>query len=594
MKMGGKGESVIERFNERFSYRQRAVLCALSALLLLCVTTAVALAINKDSPVRMSVPRGGAFENTALVAADSMARNKTIKGSASYNFTLRQAEGVSLFVSQYHDAALSVAVSLDDAAAGEKALTLEFLTDEPSAVITCDMGECPHVRLTLSFGKDKAGNVIIPHGFRVQSTCYVRLEEAAISRAAIGYDKTADVPHYAFSATGGKVDVNADAVDFSGGSVLFPTQNGLMQSAQGADSVMPKILIRLEDGQTGEKGELNFGGERFTLWRYRGVNTLTVYAAALKMPWSIARVEGARASSLMMVASDDDFDDPNPDAGRVNEPYKTDPGFIISWPQSTWRTRDYELFEWDRFPKVLFMDFRNYEVQSAFLRRLAFFTEKKGYRGRLASDEELRDKHDYNAHDYRAESMASFFSLAQKEDFPLNDSELSLRSILLHNEVIKETDSGYEPCGGALITISKQSEPWLRDRLLAHEGWHGIYFTNERFRNAVAAVYGTMDGESRGFMEGFWGTQGELGYDTTDPYLTQNEFMAYLMQQRLSDVSSYFVHLASRGSVMRGIPELCEYVRGTGGHTFEDAASVLDTYAQDNFGLACGRISLVR
>lgn len=592
---GNRVLKVISMFKERFTARQRAVLCVLFMLLLLCVTAAVARVASNKASLSLAIEKGSTYEKTALIALDSMAKNKSIKGSASYKFTKEQLDRVSSYVLQHKDGALSVVVALDEKAdGGERGeFSLEFLSDEASTIVKCDMKACPNVRLTLSFGKDKMGQVIIPKGFRVNSNLYVRIEEASISRAAIGYDKTYRVPHYAFSATGGNAPIEGDAVDFSGGSVLFPTQNALMKKDGSLQSLMPKIIVKLEEREGEEKGELNFGGERFTLYRYKGVNALTVYAAALKMPFNIVKAEGVKVSALMMVSSEEDFEGDARES-RVLEPYKTDPGFIISWPEGTWRTRDYEIFEWDRFPKVLFIDFRNYEVQSAFLRRLAFFTEKKGYRGRLASDEELKGKHDYNAHDYKDESMASFFTLARKEDFPLNDSEILLKDILLHNGVIKEEDEGYAPSGGALISISKQSEMWLRERLLSHEGWHGIYFTDERFRNAVAAVYGTMDARSRDFIEGFWGTQEGLGYDTNDPYLTQNEFMAYLMQQSVKDTASYFVHLAGRGSVMRGIPDLCRYVLDTGGQTFEDAASVLDAYAKDNFGLSCGRISLVR
>ena len=61
----------------------------------------------------------------------------------------------------------------------------------------------------------------------------------------------------------------------------------------------------------------------------------------------------------------------------------------------------------------------------------------------------------------------------------------------------------------------------------------------------------------------------------------------------LSSVSKYFVHLASRGSVMKALPELCDYVKETQGMTFEDAARIFDSYAFDNFGLACGRVHLI-
>ena len=103
-----------------------------------------------------------------------------------------------------------------------------------------------------------------------------------------------------------------------------------------------------------------------------------------------------------------------------------------------------------------------------------------------------------------------------------------------------------------------------------------------------------MDQTSLDFLIKFWHTQSDLDYDTNDKYLVHNEFMAYLMQQPLPEVADYFVHLANRGSVMKGIPELAAYVRRNNGMQFEDAARVLNDYAFDNWGLSCGRVSLVR
>ena len=72
-----------------------------------------------------------------------------------------------------------------------------------------------------------------------------------------------------------------------------------------------------------------------------------------------------------------------------------------------------------------------------------------------------------------------------------------------------------------------------------------------------------------------------------------NEFMAYLMQQRLSEVAGYFVHLANRGSVIKYTPQLASYVRKTEGKCFEDAAFALNDYVFDKYGIVCGNIALV-
>nr|MDE5899123.1 hypothetical protein [Treponemataceae bacterium] len=325
----------------------------------------------------------------------------------------------------------------------------------------------------------------------------------------------------------------------------------------------------------------------------RGVASVTLQAAALLAPFGRFELsENARLVTRLVMASNSRALIP-PEPARTLAPLRMDPGLLVGSRPSAWRAADYELYEWDRFPGILFFDTRTYAVQDDFFRRLAFFVEKAGYRGRILSDAELEGRHGYNAHDYSAESLAAFFTEARRAGAALNARELLLRDILLQNGVIAVAPDGYSAGRGAVISISQESPDWLRRSLSAHEIWHGMFFTDEAFRNAVAAVYYTIDRKSLDFITGYWNSQPTLGYDPADTYLMHNEFMAYIMQQPLASVAAYFVHLANRGSVMRAMPELCAYVRGNGGSTFEDAARVFDAYAFDNWGLACGRVSLV-
>ena len=72
-----------------------------------------------------------------------------------------------------------------------------------------------------------------------------------------------------------------------------------------------------------------------------------------------------------------------------------------------------------------------------------------------------------------------------------------------------------------------------------------------------------------------------------------NEFMAYVMQQHLDRVGKYFVHLGNRGSVISYMPELCQWVRGNNGVTFEDTGRFFESYVNDRWGLACGRVGMI-
>ena len=274
-------------------------------------------------------------------------------------------------------------------------------------------------------------------------------------------------------------------------------------------------------------------------------------------------------------------------------PLITDPGLIFDWPQATWRNESFEIFEWEQFPNVLIFDMKNFAIQNQFFTRLAYFVEKEGFKGCFVSDEFIIKESSYNAHDYSAKSLASFFEKALLEDFPLNDYEVVLRTILLENGII-EYEAGHIKEGrGAVLSISRESPSYSRRTLLYHEGWHGIYFTDEEFRAFCKNVYESMDYRSKDFLQSYWSLWDSLNYDLSDIDLMYNETMAYLLQQPINKVSSYYMHLASFYTVMRKIPEKGKYVKDTKGMYFRKTAEELNEYVYNRWGLAAGRVSLV-
>jgi hypothetical protein len=72
-----------------------------------------------------------------------------------------------------------------------------------------------------------------------------------------------------------------------------------------------------------------------------------------------------------------------------------------------------------------------------------------------------------------------------------------------------------------------------------------------------------------------------------------NEFMAYLLQQPLKDVSEYFVGRTNLYSVWSFTPLLSNYVRSTNAKGFEDAALVLNDYIYDEYGISGGNVGLI-
>lgn len=223
----------------------------------------------------------------------------------------------------------------------------------------------------------------------------------------------------------------------------------------------------------------------------------------------------------------------------LNEPINADPGFIKALSKELWRNKDYEFYRWESFPSILIFDISNYEVQDKMLKRLAFFIEKKGYRGRLVNDDELEDKHGWNAHDYNAESLASFFNAVKKQNFPINEEERMLEQIVLNNKIIaiNEQTGTYEPLSGAIISVSRQSNDYLYTRFLVHECFHGLFFIDNEFREFSRERYANFNAKAKAFIRSYFDY---LGYDINDSNLMINEFMAYLLQQSPGAAGEYF------------------------------------------------------
>ncbi|WP_407398703.1 hypothetical protein [Treponema sp.] len=454
-----------------------------------------------------------------------------------------------------------------------------------------DYLECQKDSFRISFSVSSTQD--IPCGFFVYTTKSAEISEFRIGEAKVGWDNSGKVPVFACGAEGGRVRWNFSSADLSAAENIFPASNS-------SKNVMPKIevgLFPLDDNGTWKNQttvQLKINGEKFDVRLQKNQDRMIVQTASLKKGYSDFQiVEHPELVSSVMVTANSPYLAKNK-FSKVLVPIKTDLGFIMDWPQDNWRVEDYELYEWYQFPGVLFFDFADYRIQNQFFTRLAYFVEKAGYKGTLVGNDFVENKHGYNAHDYKPEDLAAFFTVAAIQEFPLNDRECLLREILEANKLIlKNSDGTYSAGKGAVVSFSRESPRYLRYTFLAHESWHGIYFIDEDFRNIVSACYGMFDPASMEFLKTFWETQPGLGYDRTDEYLMQNEFMAYIMQQSFSNIAPYFLQVAGRGSVNRIQKEGAEYIRNTKAQAFVDAGEVLNGYAFDKWGLACGRVSLV-
>jgi hypothetical protein len=280
------------------------------------------------------------------------------------------------------------------------------------------------------------------------------------------------------------------------------------------------------------------------------------------------------------------------------QPRTADPYFILNFPKVSWRDERYEVYRWESFPSILIFDTLNYDIQDRMLKRLAFFAEKKGFRGRLASDGEIAELHGWNAHDYNAQTLAAFFSLVKKQKFRITQEEDEMRQILLANGVIRETEDGVSAGEGAMVSISRQSNEYLRLLFMAHEGFHGIFFIDEDFRTFCAERWKNLNRTAKNFIVSYFDYQ---QYDVQDNYLLINEFMAHILQQSAGAAAEYF------GKTLAGRIDASDWRRSVLppkddatetwpalAEAFSAEAYAFSAYARRRWGLDCGRIWRVR
>ncbi len=218
------------------------------------------------------------------------------------------------------------------------------------------------------------------------------------------------------------------------------------------------------------------------------------------------------------------------------EPIPADPGTILEYGRSAWRRPDFEVFTWSRFPRVLIFDTADYGIQDGIFKRLAFFVEKAGYRGTIPDTGDIKEKHGYNAHDYRAEDLARFYSEALSRGIALTPGESELKRILLDNGIMTEGSAGFSPVDGAVLSISRESSMELRRLLLTHECFHGAFFESGAFRAECAKAWEALSDVERATWLLFF----DYGaYDSGDRYLVVNEFQAYSLQQPREKVADF-------------------------------------------------------
>lgn len=258
-----------------------------------------------------------------------------------------------------------------------------------------------------------------------------------------------------------------------------------------------------------------------------------------------------------------------------------DPETLLHWSSEAWRNPRREWFTWTG-TSVLVLVSADYRVQDDYLKRLAFFVEKTGYRGRLVAESDLANLHGWNAHDYAAPDLARFFTQAATQGLELNPSETELRAWLVKAGIlVARGNAAWDPGVGALVGIAQASPPALRAVLFTHEAFHGLYYTSPQFRAGVAAAWDRLsDGARKAFRSFLALSQ----YDPGNEALMINEFQAYVLQRSARDWAPFFHErvLAKEADTPESRAWLTEYL---------GAARTLDAIVTSLYGLKSGDVS---
>lgn len=205
-----------------------------------------------------------------------------------------------------------------------------------------------------------------------------------------------------------------------------------------------------------------------------------------------------------------------------------------------WRNSMFEIYRWDKSSNVIVFDTLDYAFQSLMFKRLAFFVEKKDYRGSIYSLDDLDGLKGWNGHDYRTVDLAEFFNKIERESHELTYGEEILLDILLKTRLLVKTRRGYISGRGAVLSYSRSSNYRHRKYILQHEAFHGLFFTYPGFRSFATLVWNNMHRDSKEIWMMYLDY---LGYDRGDQRLVINEFVAYMLQSTEREEYEYFMEL---------------------------------------------------
>ncbi|MDH7483147.1 MAG: hypothetical protein QHH01_00810, partial [Spirochaetales bacterium] len=395
----------------------------------------------------------------------------------------------------------------------EPTVSLSILSDHVEVDISCSLGRTVLQQTSFSFAS--AGQVVI----------HLPISRTAFDRIGITVQSTASIePRQTVLKIDG-IGIAPEMRGFTAADSRLEISPGFrkVEGTQGTRWILHDFNITSEPLNTGlflqiegSQGIMRIKGEQsvLRLVREQGTSRHWIPSWAFAKEQTMLEIEipsGMKITALRFEALKGTTTDLALDAGLAR--------FLPPLVQE-----DHAWFRWDVKPEVMIMVFRDYAVQDRYLKRLAFFVEKYGFVGRLARDDEIRDLHGWNAHDYRAEDLARFFSEAEQQGFDLNPQEIELRSLLMTNGIIRKHAQGYSAGIGAMVSITQESESSLQYKFLVHELSHALFFTDRNYRDLAITRWQSMSEAERWFLKRYFGW---MRYDVTNEFLMANEMQAY-------------------------------------------------------------------
>ena len=370
----------------------------------------------------------------------------------------------------------------------------------------------------------------------------------------------------------------------------------LAQILCASDSQVKNYMIPVQFKEGHDKVRIEFTApEKHRIYTYRNLrdNKVTFYTASIGFIPANITVEQFD-TGLDMVDSLE-MKEIVLDGKAPMTPLPADFKQILEYNSTQWRYSDWEVFSWESFPGILIIDFQNFNIQSHMLKRLSYFVEKRGYTGKIHSFMRLTGKTDWNAHNYKAQDLATFFTEAVRSGAVLTSAETYLRELLVANGVIEKSGEGYT--GGenkGIVSVSRESTPHVRALLLTHEGYHGLFYAAPGLKELVYDLWDKLIPEAQEMWVDYLKSADVWNYDYNNGYLLRNEMLGYMMQQK--DFAEYFDNMMFP-RLLKRIPDKAEHFQqnhDVARQAFLDTAAKISDFLLREYNLSPGNLSYMR